>query len=99
LTNSLGSPAGLSRNAAAGPAPGGRHLHGRFEAGARVPKLNIVVMSGSLTGPLPAHTTFLHKRFSPVSFLQAVRKLRLATVLSTGQRVYQCVECDRVEVD
>ncbi|MGY3294037.1 hypothetical protein ACVWWP_007104 [Bradyrhizobium sp. LM3.6] len=62
-------------------------------------KLNIVVMSGSLTGPLPAHTTFLHKRFSPVSFLQAVRKLRLATVLSTGQRVYQCVECDRVEVD
>lgn len=42
-------------------------------ARSRHPSLNIIVMSGTQVGPLPKHTTFLHKPFQAEPFLQAVR--------------------------
>lgn len=38
----------------------------------RLPKLNIIVMSGNPVGPLPTNTTFLHKPFTAARFLEVV---------------------------
>lgn len=39
----------------------------------RCPRMNIIVMSGRIVRDLPPNTIFLHKPFSTVHFLEAVR--------------------------